>query len=209
MIFNINAGHNIGEGAIGIKDESIENRKVKDEVIRLLKEKGHIVYDTTVDKSKNNLYDICEKCNSKDVDLNVFIHFNAYNGKVEGTEVLIYNNGSDSYPYAERILKNISGLGFVNRGIKQRPKLYVLRNTEKPSLLVECAFIDNKHDMGRYKVYEMARAIVEGLIDEKIEDEEKVLYRVVTNTYSNKENAEKEVEELKKKGYPSSFIIIV
>lgn len=47
MKFTIHAGHNPDGkkacGAVGLIKESTENRKVKDEVMRLLKLKGHTV----------------------------------------------------------------------------------------------------------------------------------------------------------------------
>ena len=53
MRFNIHSGHGKQDskscGANGLIKESIENRKVKDEVITLLKQEGHTVYDCTVD----------------------------------------------------------------------------------------------------------------------------------------------------------------
>ena len=52
MIINVHAGHNpdgkVACGAVGVIKESTEARKVKDEVISLLKAAGHTVYDCTV-----------------------------------------------------------------------------------------------------------------------------------------------------------------
>ena len=59
MRFTIHAGHNpdgkTACGGIGLIKESTENRNVKNEVIRLLKEEGHTVYDCTVENIKNEL----------------------------------------------------------------------------------------------------------------------------------------------------------
>ena len=54
MIFSIHAGHGKQDskscGAYtSLLKESVANREVKDEVIRLLKTEGHTVYDDTVD----------------------------------------------------------------------------------------------------------------------------------------------------------------
>ncbi len=53
MKFNVHAGHGAQDskspGAVGLIKESIEDRKVKDEVISLLRKEGHTVYDCTVD----------------------------------------------------------------------------------------------------------------------------------------------------------------
>lgn len=53
----INVGHTIagfGSGTIGIKNESIENRKVATEVIKLLRNLGHTVTESRVDSAKSN-----------------------------------------------------------------------------------------------------------------------------------------------------------
>ncbi len=104
MIINVHGGHNpAGKtacGAVGLLDESREDRIVKDIVIERLKELGHTVYDCTVDNgtSQNDvLKKIVAKCNSHDVDLDVSIHFNSGrddysgDGKNGGTEVWLYS----------------------------------------------------------------------------------------------------------------------
>ena len=57
MRINVHAGHNPAGmtacGAVGLINESTENRKVKNEVIRLLKMRNDTVYDCTVDNGKN------------------------------------------------------------------------------------------------------------------------------------------------------------
>ena len=102
MKFNVHAGHNpdgkIACGAVGLIKESTEARKVKKEVIRLLREKGHTVYDCTCQNGKSQtdvLKRIVAKCNQHKVDLDISIHFNAGagdkkgDGKTTGTEVWV------------------------------------------------------------------------------------------------------------------------
>lgn len=181
MIFNVHAGHNPDGkkacGAIGLIKESTEARKVKDEIIRLLKLEGHTVYDCTCENGlsqSNVLTKIVNKCNSHTVDLDVSIHFNAGtndksgNGLTTGTEVLIYNSSSKAMDEADRICKKISALGFRNRGIKTRNDLYVLRKTKSPALLVECCFVDDADDIAKYDYRSMAKAIVEGILNKNI-----------------------------------------
>ena len=164
MRINIHAGHNpdglTACGAIGLIKESTEARTVKNTVISHLKQQGHTVYDCTVSNgiSQNDvLKKIVTKCNSHEVDLDVSIHFNASandkagNGKTTGVEVLIYSTASKSYDEAVRICKNISALGFKNRGVKINNNLYVLKKTNAPALLVEVCFVDDKDDVELYK----------------------------------------------------------
>ena len=87
--YNIHAGHNFKvPGASGIFSETEEDRKVKDAVISKLRQLGHTVYDTTDNDGatqSQNLKNIVANCNSHSVDLDISIHFNAYNGQAHGT----------------------------------------------------------------------------------------------------------------------------
>lgn len=185
MKINVHAGHTKqngnAPGASGIVHESIEDRKIKEEVIRLLKERGHTVYDCTSegDSARNNLYRIVEKCNAHTVDLDVSIHLNCSNGKGHGTETLIYSSGSKAKATAKRIDKNIAKLGYTDRGVKVRSDLYVLHRTYAPALLVETFFCDNKGDCDLYKKvgYKgIAKAIADGITTKSIK--QKVVEKV-------------------------------
>lgn len=233
MIFNIHAGHGpdgrIGCGAIGLIKESTEARKVKNEVIRLLRENGQTVYDCTVDNGTsqgNVLTKIVNKCNANKVDLDVSIHFNSGandkqgNDKSTGTEVWLYGANSKAKTYAESVCKSISELGFKNRGVKYSTSLYFLRKTVNPAMLIECCFVDDKDDVEIYDYQSMAKAIVKGLIgfvvedmDDEIDDgakeegsetptgDRKALYRVQVGAYSKEENAKYLRKKLKDAGF--------
>lgn len=176
MKFNVHAGHNpdgkIACGAVGLIRESTEARKVKKEVIKLLRQKGHTVYDCTCQNGTSQmdvLKRIVTKCNQHKVDLDISIHFNSGvadkkgNGKTTGTEVWVYSQTSSAKPTAERVVKEIAALGFHNRGVKDRKDLYVLRRTNSPAMLVECCFVDDKDDVKLYDAKKMAAAIVDGI----------------------------------------------
>lgn len=182
MRFSIHAGHNPDGkkacGAVGLIKESTENRKVKDEVMRLLKLKGHTVYDCTVNNG-TSVSDIVdkqvEKMNSyTGIDLHISIHFNSGandkegNKKSTGTEVLVYNTSGTKYNTAKRICKKIEELGYKNRGVKTRTNLGVLKNSKGQALLVECCFVDDKDDVMLYNYKTMAKAIAEGILNESI-----------------------------------------
>lgn len=239
MRINVHAGHNpdgkTACGAIGFIQESTEARKVKDEVIRELRQMGHTVYDCTCENG-NSQADVLSKivaaCNAHTVDLDVSIHFNAGagdaagNGRTTGTEVLVYNTTGAAKQAAERVCASISSLGFKNRGIKANTSLYFLRKTKAPAMLVECCFVDDKDDVQLYDTQKMAEAIVHGITGMKViwpaeEDQDKEaavsgaetamgdkkdIYRVQVGAYSVKANAAAMQGKLKAVGFDAIIV---
>ena len=61
----------------------------------------------------------------------------------------------------------MDALGTTDRGIKSRPGLLVLRQTDMPAVLVEMAFIDNDSDgdLLTNRQDDFARAIARGVTD--------------------------------------------
>ncbi len=175
MRINVHAGHNpdgmVACGAIGLIRESTEARAVKDRVIAQLVSMGHTVRDCTCNNgiSQNDiLQKIVAACNAQEADLDISIHFNAgaqpeADGHTTGTEVYVYSTSSVSAAYAQQVVDSIAALGFRNRGIKERPSLYVLRHTKAPAMLIECCFVDDPEDVALYNADRMAAAIVAGI----------------------------------------------
>lgn len=159
MTFNVHAGHNKKcPGASGYFSETVEDRKVKDAVIKYLKMAGHVVFDCTDDDGATasaNLVNIVNKCNKHKVDIDISIHFNASGGVGHGTEMWIWSldraKNATAIDAANRIVKKVAALGFTNRGVKDGHRLYVVKNTYAPAVLVECCFCDNKADATLYK----------------------------------------------------------
>lgn len=173
MRINIHAGHapyNMsGSGAVGILNESIIDRQIKDAVIAKLRTLNHEVYDCTCEfggSATTILKDICTKANAHTVDLDVSIHLNCYNGTAKGTEVLVYKLGDKTEQYAKNIVNEIASLGYTNRGVKVRTDLYYLKNTINTAILIETFFCDNQEDVDRFNLDAMANAIVKGLTGE-------------------------------------------
>lgn len=153
--------------AYGIFSEVTEDRNVKNAVISKLHSLNFTVYDCTDDNGKTqneNLKNIVAKCNAHTVDLDISIHFNASNGGGHGVEVLQYSNKTQTV--AQNICNAIAELGFKNRGVKDGSKLYVLKKTNAPAILIECCFCDSEIDASLYNVDKMADAIVKGLTGE-------------------------------------------
>ena len=216
MRFNIHAGHGKQDskscGANGLIKESIENRKVKDEVITLLKQEGHTVYDCTVDypaSAEDCVAKQVTNCNKHIVDLDISIHFNSGrkdlngDGKTGGVEVLVYNSTGVKQEYAKRVCKSVAKLGYTNRGVKIRTNLGYLSKVKNQCILIECCFVDDADDVKKYNYKTMAKAIVEGILNKKLEED--TMYRVICGSFKNRSYAEEQVKKLEKNGY-SAFI---
>ena len=178
--YNVHAGHcpqgQGASGAVGILQESVEDRIVKDEVIRLLRAEGHTVYDCTCDENTTKqgcLNKIVAKCNQHSVDLDISLHLNSGrndyggDGSTGGVEVWNYDTGTQEI--SDRICEAIAiELGIHNRRTKYDKDLFVLANTKSKALLVECCFVDDADDAKVWDAKRCAKAIVRGILNKEI-----------------------------------------
>jgi N-acetylmuramoyl-L-alanine amidase len=149
----INPGHspdfnNGGDpGAVsprtGLKEAEVA-LKVGTLVKQYLEAVGYEVYLLQSD----SLGYICDESNNWDSDYFVSIHCNAAaNYSAKGCETWIYSGSVKGRRLAdsiqEEIIKNIP---IVDRGIKVSNGLYVLKNTNMPSVLVELGFVTSEVD---------------------------------------------------------------
>ena len=216
MKINIHAGHNpkgkVACGAVGLLDESTENRNVVKELKAILETDRHTVFDCTCDNGtsvSDVINKIVAKSNANTVDLDISIHFNSGandktgNSKSTATECLIYNTSNNKEAIAKRICANIAQLGYKNRGVKIRTDLSILKKTKAPCVLVECCFIDDKDDVKLYNPKSMAKAIAQGILNKTIEDKNLTdeYYRVIAGSFRNRTYAEDTKNKLIKLGF--------
>ncbi|MEM8640304.1 MAG: N-acetylmuramoyl-L-alanine amidase [Cyanobacteria bacterium P01_G01_bin.54] len=166
MKFGIDMGHNAppDTGAVGWAKEDDLTKAVGTRVIYKLEALGHTAINCNPRRASSVLDSLRRRvavANARNVDLYVSIHFNAFNGNANGTEV--FAASSAGRRYAQPVLNQIVGLGFYNRGVKNGSHFYVLKHTAMPAILVECCFIDSWRDRSRYETEAMANAIVKGL----------------------------------------------
>ena len=141
-------------GASKFIDELTEDRKVKESVIKYLKQLGHEVLDVTppdnTNSSSGDLSNGVNRANLFGADLFVSIHFNkaydVYNGFL-GSEVCVYT----PFDIAQRVVNGLAGLGFKNRGQKVRTGLYELKHTNMKAMIIEVCFVESVADVGLYK----------------------------------------------------------
>lgn len=155
------------------------------------------------------------ECNAFSPDLAVDIHNNAGGG--DGAEVFYHYGGGKSKTLAENILSEIVKVGQNSRGAKTRKnqdgKDYYgfIRQTSAPSVIVECAFVDNASDLEilatESRRQDMGVAIAKGILKTLgVEIHGDRLYRVQVGAYLVKANAEDMQRKIKAVGF-DAFIV--
>jgi len=149
----ISSGHGkLIRGASGYLDEVDEARKVVEALADELRKVDVGVktfHDDTSTTQSENLETIVDYHNSQTRDLDISVHFNAFDttSSPMGTECLYLTQGE----LAKEVAGAIASVGFINRGAKKRTDLYFLNNTEEPAILIEVCFVDSKADAELYE----------------------------------------------------------
>lgn len=123
----------------------------------------------------DSLGEIAQTANASGADFFISIHCNAFNGDAHGSEVEVFPGSRKGGRLATYVLSQIvDSLGTLDRGLKDRPNLYVLKHTDMPAILVETAFIDNEEDaeLLRNRQDAFARAIARGVTDYEVKEGE-------------------------------------
>lgn len=204
----VDIGHNVqfDGGAVKYLNENTCNKEVGELVIKYLKDLGNTVTSClpsyeSVKSLNDSLNKRCEIANNNGCDFFISIHFNAGGGS--GTETWHYNEST--FEIGKRITQNISkSLNVIDRGQKINTTFAVLNGTNMPAILIECMFVDSLNDKEKYNADKIARAIVEGFTNQKIENitvsTNKSLIRLQVGAFLNEDNADRELEKLKALG---------
>ena len=151
----ISSGHGLYvRGASGYIDEVDEARRVVDETARMLRALGVDVttfHDNTSRSVNENLNTIVDFHNDQDRDLDISVHFNAFEvtSQPRGCEVLYVSNTGREYA-TEMVNTICNAVPFINRGPKERTDLAFLNNTDEPAILIETCFVDSQGDVNIY-----------------------------------------------------------
>jgi len=173
----IYAGHGGRDpGAIGVNGarEKDFTLAVSNATSAILRQWGYQVLNNRTTDVDRNITNDANKANQNRVDALVEIHLNSNEGPpATGTEAFIsvndVNRGGRARALANAILNRIARLGYTNRGVKtltnaqQQDVFGILRLTNMPAVLLECAFINNPIDMSRFNTQQMAMAIAESV----------------------------------------------
>ena len=186
----IDAGHggdNLGASYNG-RNEKDDNLKLALAVGGILEKDGYEVSYTR----EEDIFDLpeekVEKANKAGGDLFVSIHRNSgvTPDKYNGVQTLIYDESGKKVQLADKINKNLEGVGFNNIGISVRPDLVVLRDTNMPAVLVEVGFINSEKDNEIFDANfnEIAKQIASAINDVVPPKTQSVFY-VQTGLYKN------------------------
>lgn len=165
------------DGGHGGKDPGAikGSRYEKDDVLRLVKRVGKVLEANGIDVFYTRLTDRYDSplqkaqiSNSYGADYFISIHRNASVKKsVRGAETLLYAKSDTKLEIAKSIQKYFKKHGFVDRGVKVRKNLTVLRKTKAQALLIEVGFISSDADNKLFdeKLYKIADCIAKGFMD--------------------------------------------
>ena len=164
--------------------------------------------------------------NNKPKSIFISIHANAFsNDAARGTETYAAKNASNTSKNFAKVLNDeiVKTMKKIDNNAKDRgvksENFTVIYNALMPSVLCEYAFYSNLDDLKILKNNrnELVEATVKAICSYfNIEYKEKVneakldgnLYAVCVGAYKDKNKANSIVEELKKKGYTSTYLII-
>ncbi len=92
------------------------------------------------------LQDRAKLANNSNVDLFISIHVNSSTNLAKGIETLVYSYRGKNKDIAQNVQDNlIATTGTLDRGIKERPDLYVLSATKMTAILIETGFIKTEY----------------------------------------------------------------
>lgn len=138
-----------------------------------LEELGYNVLMTRDSDKTLKLSDRTTLANNSRADLFISFHANSYsNSSVKGIQVLYcpsqkgkVEKAQDQYPLAKSIMDELlKGTGAVDKGIIQRPDLYVLNGTNMPAVLIEVGFLTNPEEEKAIQDKEYQNKIVKSTI---------------------------------------------
>ncbi len=179
----IDAGHGKpDEGAVGIYGTTEEaiNLKIALKLQRLIEQSGGIVYLTRSDengiysdeantiheKKKSDIRNRVVIGNGEDVDILVSIHLNKFpESKYSGWQTFYQEENEYSKRLAENIQSSLNDTIDKENNRLPRPidNVYIMKNVENPSVIIECGFLSNPEEAKLLEEEEYQNKIVWGI----------------------------------------------
>lgn len=195
--------------AAGNTNEMIQCNKIAEAAKKYLEKHG---FDVKKAAQGQNMWTSINESNAWGAKLHVPIHTNAFNGTLTGGTLIMLHTASGNNLKAGTAI--LSQLAPVTPGkdyaIQERPTLAELNATKAIATYIECEFHDTV-DGANFIINntdKLGEAIAHGICDYfgvKWNDEDDntsdTFYRVQVGAFSQKENAEKQLDKLKNEGY--------
>lgn len=178
VVIVVDPGHG-GEdpGKVGINDvlEKDLNLQIAKKVKKLLEEAGiKIVMTRTNDKvpdaKKEDLNQRVQLINETKPKLALCIHQNSYpDAKIKGAQVFYHTITPEAEDVASIVQEQIRTVDPTNtRQIKENDTYFMLKNTQVPTIIVECGFLTNPDEAAKLTQEDyqdkLAQAICEGVV---------------------------------------------
>lgn len=209
-------------GALGPKNTKESNTVLK--IGMLVKSKLEKHFEKVITTRESDTFYSLEyrtnKANKNSCDYFISIHMNSSTNKTaKGTETWVYDSNSKVYNLAQNLSSNLStNLKTPNRKVKESKKLFVLKNTKMPALIIEIDFISNPEIESLCAndsyIKNVAATIASTLLsfvgkeivkDDDIEDSN--FYKVCIGAFKDKNNATRLKNEAISKGFKDTYII--
>lgn len=131
---------------------------------RKLMARGARVYLTRTRDLDNDYKETTEMANKIGVDLLISLHYNYYrDSSIHGCETYYYSRTSQKL--AQIVQKNlIKNIRLKDRGIKHKT-FYIIHHANMPAILIEPAYISNRHEAFLVGTDDFQNKLVKGIIE--------------------------------------------
>lgn len=200
---------------------NFNGRQEKDDALALAMAVGKLLTNASFDVEYTRTADVYntpfEKAmiaNNAGGDLFVSFHRNssAVPNTYTGVQTLVYNREGLKEKLAENINKNLTAIGFEDKGIVERPNLVVLKRTKMPAILIEAGFINSDKDNELFDnnfneiAQGIADAIIDTLDDSGISATDAQVYTIQVGAFRNGQLANNMAAQLKAMQFPAMVV---
>ncbi|MHB8896990.1 MAG: N-acetylmuramoyl-L-alanine amidase family protein, partial [Candidatus Geothermincolia bacterium] len=162
----IDAGH--GGADTGALENGVAEKDVNLDIAlrarRMLEQKGYRVVMTRETDTAVSLARRCEIANGSDPEILVSIHNNSRPPDAQGTTTYYYSESPQGRLLASFIQSQVAArIRRPDRGLRGS-RLYMVRNVDMPSALLEGVFLSNEEDAALIKDADFRQQIADGVV---------------------------------------------
>lgn len=209
------SNQNANTYATGNTNEMIQCNKIAEATKKYLEKHG---FEVKKAAQGQNMWTSINESNAWGANLHVPIHTNAFNGSLTGgTLIMLYSTSGENLKAGQAIFNRLSPITpGSDYSIRANTGLAELNSTKAIAVYVECEFHDTE-DGANFIINntdKIGEAIAHGICDyfgtNWVNDDNTSdsFYRVQVGAFSQKENAENQMNKLKEEGY-DAFIVEV